>query len=54
MRFFFLSFFSFTTKFKVEGIIAMKKEVTKYFKYEEVDEKKKWQTIEENVEKYCR
>lgn len=52
MRFFFLPFFPLTTEFKADGIIAIKKKVTRYFKYEEVDEKKKWQTIEENVEKY--
>lgn len=49
----FFPFFPLTTEFKADGIIAIKKKVTRYFKYEEVDEKKKkWQTIEENVEKY--
>lgn len=33
-------FFPLTTEFKADGIIAIKKKVTRYFKYEEVDEKK--------------
>lgn len=37
----FFPFFPLTTEFKADGIIAIKKKVTRYFKYEEVDEKKK-------------